>query len=913
MRRKRIPFLVLSTVLLFTVAAEAQFRKAGDKPAAAPVTEETLNYANPQEYFIAGIEVSGLNVLDKNAMVSLTGLKIGDKIKIPGEAIARAIKKLWGHKLLGDIAILVDRIEGQNVYLIVKVTERPRLTDFYFTGISKSQQTALKEDLKLIKGKIVNDATIRNAELSVRKHFTKKGFLNTKVKITQVSDTLNRGGMRLKIDVSLKSKVKINAITFSGNNQNPSGKLRKEMKKTHERARISLHRTILASLLHLNRSTIRQLMDSSYTATWQDVGEFFSDNLKLNFLSGSKFIKSDYDADKLRVIEYLNTQGFRDSDILHDTLYNHDENSIDINITVTEGHRYYFRNITWTGNYLWSAAALNKILDIKKGDVYNRDQLDRKTTYDPKGGGDIGGLYMDDGYLFFKVTPVEVAVSGDSIDVEMRISEGDQARLDEIIISGNERTNDHVIRRELSTIPGQKFRRSDLIRTQQMLSQMGYFNPQKISQDIRPNPSDGTVDIEWKVDEQSNDQVELSGGWGGYYGFVGTVGLAFNNFSARNIFHTDKWRPLPVGDGQKLALRAQANGRSYQSYSLSFTEPWLGGRKPNSLTVSLNHSISKQPYGYTRGAHVDYTNGPALKQSGLTVGVGRRLTWPDNYFSLTNSFSFLIYNYVNNYFRSTAFPANGTTYSVTFNTTLARNSIDNPMYPTSGSAISLSLSLTPPYSLWRDPSYLLDINERYKWIEFNKWMFDSKYYIKLLGSNKAEGGRSLVVEAKAHMGLISTYTRGLQPGPFERFIMGGAGLAGGFNSFVLGQEIIGLRGYQDNLVTPPLYAKRGTVNTNQIDGGTVYDKFGLELRYPITTGSTATIYGLLFAEGGNNWNNLQEFNPFKMYRSTGVGVRLFMPAFGLIGLNWAYGYDTLPGSSQRSGAHFHFTIGQQIR
>ncbi len=907
----RIPVLVL-IAFIFSLTAQAQFRKSREKNPAPSATEENLNYANPQEYFIAGIEVTGLNILDKNAMVSLTGLKIGDKIKIPGDAIANAIRKLWKHGLVGDVSILVDRIEERNVYLIVKLAERPRLTDFYFTGISKSRQSTLKDELKLIKGKIVNDATIRKAELSVKKHFVKKGFLNTKVKITQVLDTLNRGGIRLRIDIDLKSKVRIGEIIFEGNKEISSSKLKKQFKKTHEHARISLHRTVLGGLLHLKPSEIKEYMDSSHTVSWRSVWEFINENLKLNVFNGSKFIKADYDADKLKLVDYFNTQGFRDAEILGDTIVNQGGSSIDINISVNEGRRYYFRNIIWTGNFLYSATTLNKILDIKKGDIYNIEMIERKTTYDPKGGGDIGGLYMDDGYLFFHVNHVEVAVVGDSIDVEMRIFEGDQAKIDQVIISGNERTNDHVIRRELSTIPGQKFRRSDLIRTQQMLSQMGYFNPQKISQEIRPKPAEGTVDIEWKVDEQSNDQIELSGGWGGYYGFVGTVGLAFNNFSARNVIHPSKWRPLPVGDGQKLSLRAQANGRSYQSYSLSFTEPWLGGRKPNSLTVSLNHSISKQPYGYGSGGRLDYSHGPALKQSGITLGLGRRLEWPDNYFSLTNSLEFLVYNFSNNYFRSTSFPANGTTYSFMLNTTLARNSIDNPMFPTSGSSISLSLSLTPPYSLWRNHDYWNNINEKYKWTESNKWMFDAKYYIKLLGSSKPDG-RSLVIEAKAHLGFISTYSKGLEAGPFGRFIMGGAGLAGGFNSYVLGQEIIGLRGYQDNFVTPPLYSKRGAVATSQIDGGTVYDKFGLELRYPITTGQTATIYALLFAEGGNNWNNFDEFNPFKLYRSTGLGARIFMPAFGLIGLNWAYGYDTLPGSSKRSGAQFHFTIGQQIR
>jgi outer membrane protein insertion porin family len=892
----------------------AQFRKSREKASVqAPTADPSvLNYANPTEYYVGGIEITGLQVLDKNAMISLTGLKVGDKIKIPGDAITGAIRKLWKHGLVGDVSISVDRIEGQNIFLVVNLAERPRLTDYYFTGIAKGRQTSLKDDLKLIRGKIVNDASIRNAELSVKKHFVKKGFLNTTVKITPESDSLNRGGIRLRIDVDLKSKVRINEIQFEGNKNISSAKLKKQFKKTHEHARISLHRTLIKGILNFRPRQVKEFFDSSYKVTPRALKEFLNKNVKLNFFAGSKFIKSEFDEDKTKLIDYYNTQGFRDADIVTDTIAKHGSNAVNVKIRVDEGKKYYFRNITWTGNFVHTTNTLNKILDIKKGDVYNNELLDKKTSFNPKGA-DISGLYMDDGYLFFRVVPVEVAVEGDSIDVEMRISEGDQATIDEVIISGNERTSDHVIRRELNTVPGQKFRRSDIIRTQQQLSQMGFFNPQKIEQDIRPNPANGTVNIEWKLQEQSNDQVELSGGWGGFYGFVGTVGLAFNNFSLRNVPNLKKWRPLPVGDGQKLSIRAQANGQSFQSYTFSFTEPWLGGKKPNSLTVSLNHSISRQPIGYV-GNSLDFSNpnAPSLKQTGITVGLGRRLEWPDNYFVLTNSFSFLSYNY-RNYFPA-PFPRDkdGQSISLKLNTTLSRNSIDNPMYPTSGSTISLSLDLTPPYSLFKDHSYLNDENERYRWIELHKWMFDAKYYVKILGSKKPDG-RSLVLETKAHFGYIGTYSSDVSPGPFERFLMGGAGLAGGFNSFVLGQDIVGLRGYQDNLVTPPLYSLRGSRAVNGIEGGTIYNKFGMELRYPVTTGQTATIYGLVFTEAGNNWNNIEEFNPFSLYKSAGFGARIFMPAFGLIGLNWGYGFDTLPGSTNRSGAQFHFTIGQQIR
>lgn len=890
-------------------SGSAQFRKSRDKAApvsAAPVSEATLNYANPSEYFIAGIDITGLNVLDKNAMISLTGLKVGDKIKIPGDQIASAIRKLWKHGLVGDVSISVDRIEGQNAFLTVTLAERPRLTDFYFTGITKSRQTSLKEDLKLIKGKIVNDAVVRNTELTVKKYFAKKGFLNTEVKVIQEHDTLNRGGVRLHIGVDLKTKVRINEIIFDGNDRITDTQLKKKMKKTHEHARLSLHRTIIGEVLGTSPVHYKAALDSSRKTIWQEIMVFINQNLKLNVFNGSKYIKAEFDEDKKKVMDYYNTQGYRDAEILSDTVVRHSENSIDVRFKVYEGKKYYFRNIIWTGNFIHTSATLNKILDINRGDVYNNDLIAKKTSFNPKGA-DISGLYMDDGYLFFRVVPVEVAIAGDSIDIEMRIFEGEQATINRVIISGNERTSDHVIRRELNTVPGQKFRRSDIIRTQQMLSSMGYFNPQKIEQDIRPNPTDGTVDIEWKLQEQSNDQVQLSGGWGGYYGFVGTVGLTFNNFSMRNVPHFEKWRPLPVGDGQRLSIQAQANGKSFQSYTLAFTEPWLGGKKPNSFTVSLSHSISRRP-----NSNYEFTNDFSLQQSGVTLSLGRRLEWPDNYFTLTNSLSFLVYNYNNYLYGSTALPAVGQTNSITFNTTLARNSIDNPMFPTQGSSISLSAALTPPYSLFRDPSYVNDINERYKWLELYKMMFDAKFYIKLLGSNKPTG-RSLVLETRAHMGFIGTYNKSLGPGPFERFFMGGAGLAGGFNSYVLGQEIVGLRGYADNLVTPPLYAKRNSQTATGIEGGIVYDKFVMELRYPITTSQTATIYTLIFGEAGNNWNNYYEFNPFKSYRSAGVGARIFMPAFGLIGLNWAYGFDTLPGASQKSGAQFHFTIGQQIR
>ncbi|GCC51183.1 outer membrane protein/protective antigen OMA87 [Chryseotalea sanaruensis] len=893
MKRFVLFFLLLT---FFVTAASAQFRRSRDRAGSA--SDNNLNYANPGEYTLAGIEVAGLNVLDKNSMIALTGLKIGDKIKIPSDAISGAIRKLWKLGLVGDVTIKVDRIEGSDVYLILELSERPRLTAFYFTGISKGQESALKEDLSLIRGKIVNDALIRNTENAVRKHFVKKGFLNTDVKIIQERDTLNREGIKLNIEVRPYSKVKINRINIEGNQEVYAGKLKRKLKSTHEHPRLTLHRAIARSLF------TKQVWKMGDSATWTDVKTFLNDNVKLNVFAGSKYIKTDYEEDKKKLISFYNSKGHRDAEILFDTVFAHNKKTVDVNIKLTEGPKYYFRNITWKGNYIHNNKTLESILGIKKGDVYNRELLDRKISFDQKTGMDISGLYMDDGYLFFSIRPFERIIEGDSIDVEMRIFEGEQAIVDEVTFTGNQRTSDHVVRRELSTLPGQKFRRSDIIRTQQRLGQLGYFDPAQIGQNIMPNPANGTVDIEWQLQEQSNDQIQLSGGWGGQFGFVGTLGLTFNNFSLRNVPKIKEWRPLPVGDGQRLSVQAQANGRTYQNYSFSFTEPWLGGRKPHSLTVSYSRSFSRSA---GLGATSFFDLNSLIKLDNISIGLGRFLEWPDNYFTLNNSLSFSSFNLENiNYGLGCS---TCSSYAISLITSISRSSIDDPRYPAQGSQISLTTTLTPPYSGFNKKDYTnISDEERNRFQEYHKWMFDAKWYLPL------DRKKKLVIEAKAHFGFLGAYNvnkTGI--GPFERFYLGGDGLAGGFSSFVLGQEVVGLRGYENNAITPPDY---GTGNsTSNVRGGIAYDKFGLELRYPVTTGNTATIYGFAFTEAGNNWGNYKDFNPFKMYRSAGFGARIFMPAFGLIGLNWAYGFDTVPlgGRGVISGSQFHFTIGQQIR
>jgi outer membrane protein insertion porin family len=945
---KKILFLLVLCVLVVDV--NGQFRKRGVQG-----DDSGLNYSTPQEYVIAGIEVTGLKVLDKNALISLTGLKVGDKVSIPGDEISGAIKKLWKHGLVGDVSISIDKIEDDKVYLNIELAERPRLTGFTFEGVKKSRESQIKEDLNLIRGRILTDAIIRNTEITVKNHYVKKGFLNAEVKVLQQVDTLNSDGVKLKIVVNPKAKVRINKIYFDGNENITDNKLKAKMKSTNENVRISLFRRVAELVFGFKPSKVVEFIDSTYEVSGKEFKGFINDNVKLNFFKSSKFVKSDYETDKSSIIDYYNAKGYRDAEIISDTIYAFNDRFIDIRFKMYEGHKYYFRNIIWTGNYLHSATTLNKVLAIEKGDVYNKELIDQKLTFNPKGP-DISGLYMDDGYLFFRVNPIEVAVEGDSIDVEMRIYEGEQATIRNVIIAGNDRTRDHVVRRELYTVPGEKFSRSDIIRTQQRLSQLGYFDPQQITPTPLPNPADGTVDIKWELVERSNDQIQLSGGWGGSYGFVGTLGLTLNNFSVRNMIK-GKFTPIPVGDGQKLSLSAQANGRQFQSYSFSFTEPWLGGKKPTSFSLGYNYSIQRAQFGADLngdGDALDAGERPSrneydasLKVKSVTVGLGRRLEWPDNYFSLTNSVSYLIYTLDNYRFGGLRF-SNGNANSVVFNSTLSRNSIDNPMYPTSGSTISLSLALTPPFSSFRDDNFWklnesekdqvrADIDtkfaidneapfserspdnfqdrvaeeiqdrensERYRFLEYHKWMFDASYYTKIVGK--------LVLETRAHFGFIGSYSKNLGVGPFERFTLGGDGLAG--QNFLLGNDVIGLRGYENNAITPPDYgSNKPSVYSSQLKGGVVYNKYVAELRYPITTGQAATIYGFVFAEGGNNWGNFDQFNPFDVYRSAGFGARIFMPAFGLIGINWGYGFDTLPGAAQKSGAQFHFTIGQQIR
>ena len=832
---------LLSFLLLASIVAAQSVHAQG----AAPTPEAGAD--EPHKYQLGGITVSGARYLDPNTLIGLSGLRIGDAITVPGEDVGKAIRKIWAQGILADISVGIARIEGNNIFLDFNVRERPRLSKFTFEGISKGQADEIDKKIKLIRGKVVTDALLANTRTQVRKFYTNKGYLDTKVVIRQVADSALSNSVALKIDVDKGNKVRIHDIEFEGNKAFKDGKLASQFKKTKARK-------------------------------------------PYKFLTPGKFQRSEFEDDKKKLVDFYNDQGYRDATILSDTI-ERDEKGLIVKLKVDEGPKYYFRKITWNGNYLYDSKTLASVLGIKSGTTYSKEVLDKRLSYNPTGQ-DITSLYMNDGYLFFSIDPVETKVEGDSIDIEMRINEGVQARVKDINIAGNTKTSDHVLRRTLRTLPGDKFNRELLIRSQREIATLGYFDPEKIGINPVPNQADGTVDINYTVVEKPSDQITLSGGWGGYAGFIGTVGLVFNNFSLRKAKDFHNWTPVPAGDGQRVALNVQANGLQYQAYSFSFTEPWLGGRKPQSLSVSLNRSISRL------GVNFNPTTGSFIKVNSLTVGLGRQLRVPDDYFSLSNSISYSQYS-LQNYSIFADFNT-GKANNFTFNTTLSRNSIDNPTYTRRGSSISLSVSLTPPYSAFKGAH-----PNTYEWVEFHKWMFDASWFTPIVGK--------LVLNTRAHFGFIGTYNKDRTPGPFERFKMGGAGLGyGGGGSFLVGTDYIGLRGYDD-----PNGAYAIPTAQSGKSGGVAYNKYVAELRYPVSLNPAATVYILGFAEAGNAFDTSSQYNPYKLYRSAGVGARIFMSAFGLLGFDYGRAFDTVippPGTTTAQDFnHFHFIIGQQIR
>jgi outer membrane protein insertion porin family len=883
--------LSLFVFLLIGSAAFAQFKigvGSGSKQGGVEI-----NYNEPKEYEIAEITVSGSKFYDGNSMLNIANLRTGDKIMIPGGAITGAVKKLMDQGILEDVELSIAKAEGSKVWLNLKLKERPRLYRVVYNGIKKGEEESLNEKIKTYKGKLITETLIKNTKLAIEKFYQEKGFLNIGIKTTQVVDSNRGNNAILKFFINKKKKVKIDSIIFVGLKQLKPLELYSKLKDTKARSSSGL-------------------------------------------FASCKFVPKKFEADKGKLLDYFNKKGYRDARIVGDSIIKQADGNISLVLKIDEGNQYRYRNITWEGNFIYPDSILADVLGIKKGDVFDPEDLEKRMSGNP--GNDVSTLYMDDGYLFYNADPQEIAVPGDSIDLVVRIHEGKQATINKIIVNGNTKTSDHVVLREIRTLPGQKFNKSAVIRTVRELATLGYFNPEKISPQPTPRP-DGTVDIEYNVEEKPSDQIELSGGWGGFIGFVGTLGVVFNNFSIKNVGNLKAWRPLPAGDGQKLAIRFQANGTQFQNYSLSFTEPWLGGKKPTSFSVSLNHNvyntIGTNTYneylkrqgsaggfnqfgfgglggggfgGFGGGGFGNQFGGGGFNQFGfglvydsadttngrfnttsLTFSIGKRLKWPDDFFTLSVSLSAQIYDIKT----TTGVGGNafsiypeGKSFNMPLSVALSRNSIDNPQFPRSGSSFTLSGTFTPPYSMFeRDLT-------KFK-LEYYKIMFDGAWNTPLIGK--------FVLHTRAHFGFLGRYTSQKEFVPIERFILGGSGLTTGVFNFG-GVELIGLRGYADRSITP-------TDGRN----GLAYNKYVMELRYPVSLNPSATIYALGFMEAGNNFGRYEDYNPFKLYRSAGIGVRIFMPAFGMLGFDFGKGFDPIPNLSNQGLSSFTFTIGQQIR
>ncbi len=859
----RIAAVLICLTGFFIPAMQAQVNND------APVTD----YSAKNDYEIGGLKVTGANFSDENALLSIAGFKVGDKIRIPGGDIPRAIKNLWKLRLFTDVQIYKEKTIGDVVFLEIYVQERPRLSRHSFTGVKKVDHDDLNDEVNkfLSKGGIVTENIKVNAANGINEFYVGKGFLDVSTKVNEFPDTMRTNSVRLEFVIDKGERVKVQDLTFSGNTVKDR-KLRKQFDNTKRKRRL---------------------------------------------FASSKFIREDYEADKQTLINYYNTIGFRDAKVESDSIWRDEKGHMMLHLNISEGNQYYFRDITFKGNSIYEEEQLQTVLGLKAGDVYNQELLDTRLSFS-QDGRDVSSLYMDNGYLFFRVDPVEIAIDNDSIDLEIRIFEGPQATIDKVVIAGNDRTHEHVIRRELRTLPGEKFSRSDIIRSQREIINLGYFNPEALNINTPVNQQRGTVDIEYTVEEKPSDQLELSAGWGGAgRGVIGTLGVSFNNFSIRNIFKKESWSPLPQGDGQRLSIRAQTNGRFFQSYNMSFTEPWLGGKKPNSFSVSgfytvLSNGFDRENDGYG-----------AFKVLGTSVSLGTRLKWPDDNFVSSTALNYQnlsldkTYRNGNGVFKTAENEdvRRGSFNNFSLTQTIARSTVNNPLFPQEGSKISLSVQITPPYSAFREDGFFrlsnaekdqirdvltaqavddenIDVERdlpieirdeenarRFKTLEYHKWRFNGEWYSKLAGK--------LTLKVGAKMGMIGFYNKTIGTSPFERFQLGGDGLNNQtFGQFV-GTDIISIRGYEPN-----------EIEANLVDGSgqtpvptPVFNKFTVELRYPLSLNPNSTIFVLAFAEGGNAYRTIKEYNPFELKRSAGMGLRVFLPMFGMLGFDYGVGFD----------------------
>ena len=838
----------------------------------------------PQEYYIGGISVEGVTNYDDYVLVGLSGLQKGQRIKIPGEEITRAVKRYWRNGLFSNVAIAVDSIVADSAYLHITLAPRARISQINYNGVKKSEREDLENRIGLVREGQLTPNIINRAKTIAKKYFDEKGFKNAVIEIVERDDVSSPGKAILDVNIDKKEKVKVNSITVIGNENLTESKIKGTLirngafKKTHERHRMS------------------------------------------SWFRSKKFIDERWREDKNNLIEKYNELGYRDARIVYDSVKVHDENSVDIYIKVEEGQKYYVRNIEWVGNTLYNSEDLSRELRMKKGDVYDQTHLKKRLSTDEDA---IGNLYYNNGYVFYNLDPVEVNIVGDSVDLEMRIQEGTQAYLSRVIINGNDRVYEEVVRRELRNKPGDLFSKAAMERSFREIASMGHFDPEAIDYDIKPDPNNGTVDLTWNLTPKSTDQVEFSLGYG-QTGVIGKIGLKFSNFSLKNLFLKNGMRRgiIPQGNGETFSISGQTNGRYYQAYSINYLDPWFGGKRPNSLQFSAffskqtdvsdryyNSSVYNSYYNYLYGYGTNYGNyyenfydpDKYVKIYGFSLGWGKRLSWPDDYFTLMADVSYTRYSLKDwEYFLIT----NGACNNISLNFTLSRNSSDNPIYPRRGSEFTFSASFTPPYSLWdgRDyaalgnnpnsSTYMSELQDKYQWIEYHKWKFKSRTYTALSSKTKCP-----VLSTRVEFGILGHYNADKRS-PFETFYVGGDGMSG--YSYNYATETIGLRGYDNGSLTPRGYT------------GYAYDRFTLELRYPFILSNSTNIYGLAFVEGGNAWNDIKDFNPFNMKRSAGCGVRIFLPMVGLLGIDWAYGFDKVFGSKTYGGSQFHFILGQEF-
>ncbi|MCX4369319.1 MAG: outer membrane protein assembly factor BamA [Duncaniella sp.] len=836
----------------------------------------------PKTYEIAGIRIVGADNYEEKNIIGYSGLKVGDRIPIPGSDINDAAKRLWKQGLFSNVKITVDKVAGNKAWLCFNLRQQPRIASINYIGVKKGEQKDLDDALQLHRGNQITQNIVNRAEQIIKKYYANKGFGNAQVKINLAEDLSAPNEVIVNINVNKNDKLKVHKIYIDGNEVLSDNQVQRAMKKTNEKGKL------------------------------------------LNLFRQKKFVESDYEDDLERIIAKYNEKGYRDATILSDSVVPYDDKSVDVYISLDEGKKYYINDVSWVGNTVYPTAVLDNVLGIQKGDVYNQKLLNKRTNDDDDA---IANYYMDNGYLFFNLVPIEKNVHGDSIDLEMRITEGPQARINNVVINGNDRLYEKVIRRELHVKPGELFSKTDLMRSAREIAQTGHFDPENM--DIRPEPNDenGTVDILFNLQSKSNDQFEFSMGWG-QTGIIGKVAIKFTNFSIKNLFYPNSYRGIiPQGEGQQFTISAQTNARYYQAYSISFLDPWFGGKRPNSLSVSayysrqtgVNSSYYSNRYmnyynsyysglynGYGYGYNDYYNNAiedaydpnKYLQMLGVNIGFGKRLDWPDNWFTFQAELGYNWYHVKNWAYLLNM--QNGTSNSLVLGLTLSRNSIDNPQYTRTGSIFSLNLQLTPPASLFgkKDWKKLSEQNtdeahrELYRWIEYWKLRFTSRTYTPL---TNPDGKYTLVLMTRADIGLLGSYNRYLKS-PFETFYVGGDGMSG---SYTYAQETIALRGYDNGQLTPYYEG-----------GGRAYTRFGVELHFPFLLQPTTTIYGLTFLEGGNAWSDVKKFQPFDIKRSAGVGVRIFLPMVGMMGIDWAYGFDKVYG--EKGGSHFHFILGQEF-